>query len=99
MKPEELAKRIHHTIAEEYEKTRQWILKLTGDSDLLENTPVVRRTVAMRNPTVAPLNKLQVALLELWDDKQQDTEAMDVAWTEAILLSITGIAAAMQSTG
>ena len=58
---------------------------------------VIRRTVEMRNPAVEPLNKVQVALLEAWDAMGEEEQTP--AWRDAILLSITGIAAAMQSTG
>jgi phosphoenolpyruvate carboxylase len=55
----------------------------------------VRRTVELRNPALRPLSKLQVALL----DKLGEKSGSDATWQEAMLLSITGIAAAMQSTG
>jgi len=44
------------------------------------------------------LNKLQVALLGRLDEATE-SGGDDAALREAILLSITGIAAAMQSTG
>ncbi|MGC8668852.1 MAG: phosphoenolpyruvate carboxylase [Chthonomonadales bacterium] len=100
VKPPELGERFHARIAEEYERTLRWVLTVTGGSRLLEDTDVVRRTVEFRSPLVAPLSRLQVALLHLWDAMPQDGEAVEKErWREALLLSITGIAAAMQSTG
>jgi phosphoenolpyruvate carboxylase len=56
--------------------------------------------VGLRNPAVMPLSRLQVALMDNWNRLavlNDDTE--EPAWRDAILLSIAGIAAAMQSTG
>jgi phosphoenolpyruvate carboxylase len=53
--------------------------------------------VELRNPALAPLSMLQIALL----DRLETGESQEAPpeWQEAMLLSITGIAAAMQSTG
>jgi phosphoenolpyruvate carboxylase len=99
VRPPELGARIHERIAREHALSCEWILRITGQKDLLEHAPVVRRTVELRNPALMPLSKLQVALMDRLDlEAEQDTE-LHAAWQEALLLSITGIAAAMQSTG
>jgi phosphoenolpyruvate carboxylase len=85
----------HTRLAEEHERTRLWVTRIVESDELLAHAPVVRATVAMRNPAVAPLSRLQVALL----DTPPDDSGEGTAWREAVLLSITGIAAAMQSTG
>ena len=87
--------KFHALIAQEHHRTREWVLRLTGQNDLLAHATVVRATVALRNPAVVPLSLLQVALL----DAQEAAGDDNPLWNEAILLSITGIAAAMQSTG
>jgi phosphoenolpyruvate carboxylase len=97
VEPRALGTRVHERIAREHALSRDWILRITGQKDLLEHAPVVRRTVELRNPALAPLSLLQIALLDrLEEDMPEDARA---AWQEAMLLSITGIAAAMQSTG
>jgi phosphoenolpyruvate carboxylase len=100
VRPQELGRRLHEHIAQEHRLACEWILRVTEQEQLLEHAPVVRRTVELRNPAVMPLSKLQVALLEM-SDKQgaEDEGESSAAWRDAILLSITGIAAAMQSTG
>ncbi|MBW3622493.1 MAG: phosphoenolpyruvate carboxylase, partial [Armatimonadetes bacterium] len=97
VEPKELGERIHGRIVEEYRLAHEWILKVTQNDELLPNAHVIRHTVEMRNPAVEPLSKIQVALLEIWD--RMEEEEQTPAWRDAILLSITGIAAAMQSTG
>ena len=88
---------IWQRILHEYELTRSSLLAVTGESDLLENSKVIRQTVAFRNPLTLPINKLQIHLMDRWehlsDEEKQGT------WREAMLQSIAGIAAAMQSTG
>ena len=88
---------IWETILHEFELTRAGLLAVTGESDLLANSKVIRQTVEFRNPMTLPINKLQIHLMNRWehlsDEEKQGT------WREAMLQSIAGIAAAMQSTG
>ncbi len=97
VQPQSVAQRLHDLIEQEYHRTVQWILRITGQTELMQNARVIRHTVQLRNPAVMPLSKLQLALLDLWD-RQAEHEEQDT-WRDAILLSIAGIAAAMQSTG
>lgn len=97
VQPTELGQRMHKLIEQEYERSVDWILRITGQTELMQNAPVVKRTVHLRNPAVVPLSKLQLALLEQWD-KHPDPQERE-QWHDSILLSIAGIAAAMQSTG
>jgi phosphoenolpyruvate carboxylase len=99
VEPPELGARIHERIAHEHALTCEWILRMTGQKDLLQYAPVVRRTVKLRNPVLAPLSLLQVAVLHHLDREDRPDSDRHNAWQEAMLLSITGIAAAMQSTG
>ncbi|HRK22902.1 MAG TPA: phosphoenolpyruvate carboxylase, partial [Fimbriimonadaceae bacterium] len=95
--PAELGARIHGLIEEEFERTRSCILEITGQSEILERASVVRNTVLFRNPAVMPLSLVQVALMNEWDRLSDEEQAGP--WREAMLQSIAGIAAAMQSTG
>ena len=88
---------MENTIEEEHRRTVEMILKITGCQELLENAKVVRNTVEFRNPAVMPLSLLQVALMDRWTTLSVEEQAG--AWREAMLQSIAGIAAAMQSTG
>ena len=99
VRPASLGKRVHGQIVEEYNRTNEWVLKLTDQGELLEGAKAVRQTVVLRNPATAPLSKLQVALLEEWDKMDETQRLTNPEWRDAVLLSITGIAAAMQSTG
>ena len=98
VKPARIGKRIHNLIVREYELTEEWILRMTGQGELMEKS-AVRKTVELRNPATEPLNKLQVALMDHWDRMEAQGGEPEPAWHDALLLSIAGIAAAMQRTG
>lgn len=97
VEPRSLGKRIEKLIEEEHARTSEMILKVSGQRNLLQNAAVVRRTVEFRNPCVMPLSVIQVALMDKWSDLSESEQ--EGTWREAMLQSIAGIAAAMQSTG
>jgi phosphoenolpyruvate carboxylase len=113
VKPAELRYRIHADLEMEYQRTVDLVLQVTGQAELLEHAPAVRKTVRLRNPATMPLNRLQVALMSLCERRKEGVyaqttgggpaapqmAAMTSPWYEALLLSIAGIAAGMQSTG
>ncbi len=79
---------------EDYEKAREAILKITGESKLLATNEVILNSIKFRNPFTYPLNLMQVELLKRWRKDKDNKELRD-----ALFLSINGVAAAMQSTG
>ncbi len=98
--PPSLGEKFHTQISEEHARTRKWVLTVTQQEELLGHATAVRSTIALRNPAVLPISMLQVALMDTFEKQTEDgTKEADPALREALLLSITGIAAAMQSTG
>ncbi len=59
----ELADRIFQTIREEYERTQQAILSISGHQSLMELEPVTQNAVHLRNPYIDPLNYIQIEML------------------------------------
>ncbi|MGP4081140.1 phosphoenolpyruvate carboxylase [Pseudalkalibacillus sp. R45] len=90
-----LGERIFTDIVEEYEKTKQVLLQITGDRELLDQQPTIQESVKLRNPYVDPLNFLQVELIK--ELREKDTENEETL-TE-VLLTISGIAAGLRNTG
>ncbi|MEH7549393.1 phosphoenolpyruvate carboxylase [Neobacillus vireti] len=90
-----IAERIFTNILEEYEKTKAILLKITGDSELLDHTPNIKESVYRRNPYVDPLNFLQVELIK--ELRKQEEPNEDIL-TE-VLLTISGISAGLRNTG
>lgn len=86
----------HERIAADFHDARAAILRITGQAELLEGSPVIRRSIELRNPYTDVLNLIQIELLRRYRDaKEADREAL----RQLLFLSINGIAAAMQSTG
>ena len=109
---EELRHHFSQAIEQEYERTRRMILCIIGKKALLDNTPVLQRSIRLRNPYVDPLSYYQVALLRrlralggplLLDDATEKTatgaEHERAQLTYAVLLTINGIAAGLRNTG
>ena len=70
------------------------VTAITGHSDLLEDNPVLRRSIDVRNPYVDPLNIVQADVLRRFREN-----AEDAALRDALLVTVNGIAAGMRNTG
>ena len=77
-----------------FERTVETFKQLTGHSSLLEDQPVLRRSIDVRNPYVDPLNVLQVELLHRLRQNPDDESVRD-----GLLTTINGIAAGLRNTG
>jgi phosphoenolpyruvate carboxylase len=81
------------TLRQKYEQTVALLLDITRHKIPLENEPIVRQSVNLRNTYVVPLNLLQVELLARIREQDNDTVL------DALLVTINGIAAGMRNTG
>src|SRR5882724_5014544 len=86
--------RVFAMVVEEFERTRQMILRVTGQKELLSGNPVLARSIRLRNPYVDPLSLIQFALLQR---KQAGEESEDLNY--ALAATINGIAAGLRNTG
>ena len=90
----DLRERVWTMITEEFERTRQVILSVTGQKELLETNPVLSRSIRLRNPYVDPMSLVQVDLLRR-KRAGEDSEALNYA----LGATINGIAAGLHNTG
>jgi phosphoenolpyruvate carboxylase len=87
---------LHHlfdAVEDEYNRTEAEIRAITG-TDLLAEKPTLRRTLAVRDAYLDPLNVLQVEMLHRSRSGLPDEELQ-----RGLLLTINGIAAGMRNTG
>ncbi|WP_046216179.1 phosphoenolpyruvate carboxylase [Paenibacillus wulumuqiensis] len=90
--------RIFGMIESEFNLTRDLVLQITGQQDILDNVPVIQESVRLRNPYVDPLSYLQVQLLsELRQIREEGSD--DPELLREVLLTINGIAAGLRNTG
>ena len=95
---------LYDVIVDEHQRTIEAISTVTG-SGLLEDLPVLRRTLEVRDNYLDPLNVVQVNLLkemrsntaDLAADTPEGIAARRIR--RALLLSINGVAAGLRNTG
>jgi phosphoenolpyruvate carboxylase len=77
-------------------KTKECLLKILGDTELLINNPILDRSISVRNPYLLALHLLQIELLERY---RAENSEINQSVEHALLVSISGIAAGMHNTG
>jgi phosphoenolpyruvate carboxylase len=98
VKDESIREKVLARILEEFRHTEKSVLVVTGQRELLENEPVLARSIKLRNPYVDPLNYLQVEMIRRRRSgklSKRDQEA-----TRAVMeLTVNGIAGGLKNTG
>ncbi len=94
-----LAEALFTTIRDEYERTREMILSVSGHETLLELEPVTQNAVHLRNPYIDPLNYMQVEMLRRLRALEDPNSLEAGSLREVIFLTINGIAAGLKNTG
>jgi phosphoenolpyruvate carboxylase len=101
VKDEGLRMKIFPRIKAEYERTRSHLLAITGQQALLDQNPVLRRSITNRFPYLDPLNHVQVEMLRRYRDQIAQGSAEDVSERvrRGVHISINGIASALRNSG
>ena len=81
-------------VRDELELSEQEVLRLSGQDELLGGSPLLRRTLGVRDIYLDPINYLQVSLLGR-SRSGETSQELD----RALLLTVNGIAAGMRNTG
>ena len=100
-------RRIWPRIAAERDRARQAILDIAGGDELLAGTPWFRQSIEARNPSVDPLNLVQIEFMRRQREAVQaesdpppaDSGAGDPPYRQLLRLCLQGIAAGMRTTG
>ncbi len=78
--------------------TREWVIRVTGGTELLAGKPVLQRAVKMRSPYVDALSLLQLRALRALR-AADEAAPVDPEQQRLLLLSVSGVAAGLQNTG
>jgi phosphoenolpyruvate carboxylase len=90
--------RLWSRISEEHAACVDALLLITGNHNLLDDSPVLQRSIRLRNPYVDPLSYVQVTLLRRLRALPEDSPDREDA-LNTLLLSISGVSSGMLNTG
>jgi phosphoenolpyruvate carboxylase len=85
-------------ISQEHAACVDALLQITGNNNLLDDSPVLQRSIRLRNPYVDPLSYVQVNLLRHLRALSKDSPDRE-AVLNTLLLTISGISSGMLNTG
>lgn len=91
---ERVRERVFEMIAEEFERTRRAVLRVSRQTQLLERNQVLAHSIELRNPYVDPMSLVQIELLRR-KRAGDDSEELDYA----LAATINGISAGLRNTG
>ena len=107
-----LADRVFTMLQAEFQRAKSMVLLITGQSELMEQNPVLARSIRLRNPYVDPMSWIQVELLRRkhqlseGDAGSANTTAAETEHNSpgaelnrAITATINGISAGLRNTG
>jgi phosphoenolpyruvate carboxylase len=93
---EDIYKPLGVTLRKELAEAINLVQSLSPQKSLLADQPWIKESIALRNPYTDPLNVLQVELLRRARSSEKGSEG---AIDNALMITMTGIAAGMRNTG
>jgi phosphoenolpyruvate carboxylase len=90
--------RLWKGISEEHAACVKTLSRITGNENLLDDSPVLQRSIRLRNPYVDPLSYIQVSLLHRLRALPEDSPERETV-LNTLLLTISGISSGMLNTG
>lgn len=93
----ELGKRIFAKIRQEWQLTIDMLFAITGQTKLLQENPLLDRSIQNRFPYLDPINHMQVELMRQY--RAQDENEQDEKILRGLQLTINGISAGLRNSG
>ncbi|SJM68071.1 Phosphoenolpyruvate carboxylase [Corynebacterium glutamicum] len=90
----EVAERVYAVIREEYFLTKKMFCVITGSDDLLDDNPLLARSVQRRYPYLLPLNVIQVEMMRRYRKGDQSEQV-----SRNIQLAMNGLSTALRNSG
>ena len=91
---EELRARIFDCIHDEWQRSIDALLQISGQEKLLQANPLLARSIAHRFPYLDPLNHLQLELMKKYRQESENPKVL-----RGIQLTINGISAGLRNSG
>ena len=94
----QIRNRMWNMISAEHESCVKALAQITSYENLLDDSPVLQRSIRLRNPYVDPLSYIQLSLLRRLRALPEEAPERD-AVTDTLLRTVSGISSGMLNTG
>jgi phosphoenolpyruvate carboxylase len=94
----EVRERVWNRVSEEHASSVRTLLSISEQENLLDNSPVLQRSIRLRNPYVDPLSYVQVSLLRRFRSLPEGSPERETI-VHPLLLTIAGISSGLLNTG
>ncbi len=93
-----IRERVFPAIESEYQLTCRQVLQIAQIDELLDETPVLKRSLSRRDAYLDPLNYIQLGLIRHYRASTEDDQTKAL-WLTPLLRSINAISAGLRNTG